>query len=64
MSVTDRAEAGALGSPGILDRERIVAKAGFNRWLVPPAALGHPPYVSAWPMGSAFSGCPCPAGNR
>jgi MFS family permease len=26
-------------SPGILDRERIVAKPGFNRWLVPPAAL-------------------------
>ncbi|MCB1485350.1 MAG: OFA family MFS transporter [Hyphomicrobiaceae bacterium] len=26
-------------SPGILDRERIIAKAGFNRWLVPPAAL-------------------------
>src|SRR6202008_1354093 len=25
--------------PGILDRERIVARAGFNRWLVPPAAL-------------------------
>ena len=25
--------------PGILDRERIVASAGFNRWLVPPAAL-------------------------
>src|SRR5580704_16204762 len=24
---------------GFLDRERIVAKAGFNRWLVPPAAL-------------------------
>ncbi len=24
---------------GILDRERIVATAGFNRWLVPPAAL-------------------------
>jgi MFS family permease len=23
----------------ILDRERIVAKAGFNRWVVPPAAL-------------------------
>jgi MFS family permease len=39
MSVTDRAEAGIIGSPGILDRERIVAKAGFNRWLVPPAAL-------------------------
>src|SRR5580704_9878776 len=25
--------------PGFLDRERIVAHAGFNRWLVPPAAL-------------------------
>ena len=22
-----------------LDRERIIAKPGFNRWLVPPAAL-------------------------
>jgi MFS family permease len=27
------------GGAGILDRERIVASAGFNRWLVPPAAL-------------------------
>jgi MFS family permease len=26
-------------SIGLLDRERIVAKPGFNRWLVPPAAL-------------------------
>lgn len=26
-------------SGGILDREHTVAKAGFNRWLVPPAAL-------------------------
>jgi len=25
--------------PGMLDRERIIATAGFNRWLVPPAAL-------------------------
>jgi MFS family permease len=25
--------------PGFLDRERIVAPPGFNRWLVPPAAL-------------------------
>ena len=24
---------------GLLDRERIIAQAGFNRWLVPPAAL-------------------------
>lgn len=29
----------AFSAPGILDRERIVAKAGFNRWMVPPAAL-------------------------
>src|ERR1700694_5210701 len=29
----------AGGMPGILDRERTIAKAGFNRWLVPPAAL-------------------------
>ena len=27
------------GGAGILDRERIIATAGFNRWLVPPAAL-------------------------
>ncbi|WP_439616396.1 OFA family MFS transporter [Shinella sp.] len=26
-------------SGSILDRERIIAKPGFNRWLVPPAAL-------------------------
>jgi len=25
--------------PGLLDRDRIVAHAGFHRWLVPPAAL-------------------------
>ena len=32
--------AGRFGVPvGLLDRERIIAKAGFNRWLVPPAAL-------------------------
>jgi MFS family permease len=31
---------GFVGSrAGLLDRERIIAKAGFNRWLVPPAAL-------------------------
>jgi hypothetical protein len=34
-------QAGGSFSPalGLLDRERIIAKAGFNRWLVPPAAL-------------------------
>ena len=26
-------------SPGFLDKERTVALPGFNRWLVPPAAL-------------------------
>ncbi|MEH6692485.1 MAG: OFA family MFS transporter [Pseudorhizobium pelagicum] len=31
--------AGGFSEPGILDRERIIAKPGFNRWLVPPAAL-------------------------
>jgi len=26
-------------SPGLLDKERIIAGPGYNRWLVPPAAL-------------------------
>ena len=30
---------GVSRPPGLLGRERIVAKPGFNRWLVPPAAL-------------------------
>jgi MFS family permease len=34
---SDRTMSGA--EAGILDREHTVAKAGFNRWLVPPAAL-------------------------
>ena len=25
--------------PGLLAKERIIAQAGYNRWLVPPAAL-------------------------
>ncbi len=28
-----------IDRPGLLTRERIVAPAGYNRWLVPPAAL-------------------------
>src|SRR5947209_18454151 len=33
-------DVGRFGVPaGLLDRERIIATAGFNRWLVPPAAL-------------------------
>jgi MFS family permease len=37
-SATDTLPGGIAGA-GILDRERIIAQAGFNRWLVPPAAL-------------------------
>ena len=29
----------SAGKPGLLSKERTVAGAGFNRWLVPPAAL-------------------------
>jgi MFS family permease len=38
MTVTTDTYAGGY-SGSILDRERIIAKPGFNRWLVPPAAL-------------------------
>ncbi|MCU0955622.1 MAG: MFS transporter, partial [Hyphomicrobium sp.] len=37
MSETRAASADA--GAGLLDRERIIANAGFNRWMVPPAAL-------------------------
>ena len=30
---------GVADQPGLLDRRRIIATAGFNRWMVPPAAL-------------------------
>jgi len=30
---------GGMAGAGLLDRERIIANPGFNRWLVPPAAL-------------------------
>ena len=29
----------APSTPGLLDRQRTIAPRGFNRWLVPPAAL-------------------------
>jgi MFS family permease len=38
MTATDTIPA-PPGALSILDRERTVAKSGFNRWLVPPAAL-------------------------
>jgi hypothetical protein len=39
MTTIDRPFTGNGTSTSILDRERIIATAGFNRWLVPPAAL-------------------------
>jgi MFS family permease len=38
MSISD-VSADTANDVGILDKERIIAKPGFNRWLVPPAAL-------------------------
>jgi MFS family permease len=38
MSSTHAVNAGA-DAPAFLSKERIIAKPGFNRWLVPPAAL-------------------------
>ena len=39
MTTIEQASRVAGGGIGLLDRERIIATAGFNRWLVPPAAL-------------------------
>jgi MFS family permease len=39
MTTLDQTMPSGRGMPGILHRDRIVATAGFNRWLVPPAAL-------------------------
>src|SRR5262245_13474558 len=39
MASVESVGAIADGQPGIFDREHTVAKTGFNRWLVPPAAL-------------------------
>ncbi len=36
--VLDGSQAGGA-TPGLLDKERTIASPGFNRWLVPPAAL-------------------------
>ena len=38
-SIDTAGRLGANSEPGLLDRERTVAGHGFNRWLVPPAAL-------------------------
>jgi MFS family permease len=39
MATIQSAGTMSAGAEGILDREHTIAKAGFNRWLVPPAAL-------------------------
>jgi MFS family permease len=39
IKTTGNMDGTAAASGGILSRERIIANAGFNRWLVPPAAL-------------------------
>src|SRR5262249_24096323 len=39
MTTIEQASAFVGTTAGIFDRDRIIAKAGFNRWLVPPAAL-------------------------
>jgi MFS family permease len=39
MTTVDVAQGFPVSGTGLLDRERIIAKPGFNRWLVPPAAL-------------------------
>jgi MFS family permease len=39
MTTVERAETMTGGGVRILDRERTIAAAGYNRWLVPPAAL-------------------------
>jgi MFS family permease len=39
MAIAGTTDEGLTGNVGLLDRERIIAKPGFNRWLVPPAAL-------------------------
>jgi MFS family permease len=39
MTTISSAGAASNAGSGILDREHTIAKAGFNRWMVPPAAL-------------------------
>src|ERR1700755_1469354 len=39
MATIEQAGASSGAAAGVFDRERIIAKDGFKRWLVPPAAL-------------------------
>ncbi|MEO7009604.1 MAG: MFS transporter, partial [Caldimonas sp.] len=55
---------GTMPAPGLLDKQRTIAGAGFSRWLVPPAALAiHLAIGQAYafsvfnkPLGSLISG--------
>jgi MFS family permease len=38
-TVSGRSDASGIGAPGFLDRDRTIAPPGYNRFLVPPAAL-------------------------
>lgn len=38
-TMANACDGNSANAPGLLDRERIIATAGFNRWMVPPAAL-------------------------
>lgn len=68
MTVSTETYAGTH-SGSILDRERIIAKPGFNRWLVPPAALAIHLCIGMaygfsvfWlPLSKAIAGTPDPA---
>ncbi|MCR6498347.1 OFA family MFS transporter [Shinella sp. CPCC 101442] len=68
MTVSTETYAGTY-SGSILDRERIIAKPGFNRWLVPPAALAIHLCIGMaygfsvfWlPLSKAIAGTPDPA---
>jgi hypothetical protein len=48
---------------GILDRERTIATAGFNRWMVPPAALCIHLCIGMAYGFSAGRGTPAPSGS-
>src|ERR1700753_1467643 len=39
MASIEQAGTMPASTAGVFERERIIAKPGFNRWLVPPAAL-------------------------
>lgn len=68
MTVSTETYAGTY-SGSILDRERIIAKPGFNRWLVPPAALAIHLCIGMaygfsvfWlPLSKAIAGTPDPS---